>query len=267
MARAAVCQRRLRIAHCRRATIAHVTAERPLGAGLVGRWPARRRPERGSARDRRARACGSCCRGCSRDGSGAVRSLQRRHPRHEPTFVGFSLGGNFALRVGASARSEELDLARIVAVCPVIDPANALSRLDSGSVLYRRYFIGKWRRSLRRKSATWPHRYDFGEMLRMTRLTQMTDHFVRRYTDYPSLDHYLRSYTIGGDTLRGLDVNTWLIAATDDPILPVEDVGRLPPLRQLRITRTRYGGHCGYREGRPGPTWLERSIGRVLSGL
>ena len=103
-------------------------------------------------------------------------------------------------------------------------------------------------------------------MLQMSNLTRMTDHFVRRYTDYPSLHHYLKSYTIGGDTLRGLDVDTWLIAAADDPILPVEDVGRLPTLRQLRITRTRYGGHCGYCEGRPGPSWLEQSIGRMLSG-
>jgi len=197
---------------------------------------------------------------------GAVRSLQRKHPRHELTFVGFSLGGNFALRLGANARSEDLDLARIVAVCPVIDPAHALSRLDSGSLLYRHYFIGKWRRSLLRKSATWPRRYDFSAMLQMSSLTRMTDHFVHRYTDYPSLHHYLKSYTIGGDTLRGLDVDTWLIAATDDPILPVEDVGRLPSLRQLRITRTRYGGHCGYCEGRPGPSWLEQSIGRMLSG-
>ena len=198
---------------------------------------------------------------------GAVRRLQITHPRHELSFVGFSLGGNFGLRLGAHARSEELDLARIVAVCPVIDPAHALSRLDSESLLYCRYFIRKWRRTLQRKSAAWPHRYDFREMLRMSTLTEMTDHFVRRYTDYPSLNHYLKSYTLDGDALSGLDVNTWLIAATDDPILPVEDVNGLPPLRNLRITRTRFGGHCGYYEGRPGPSWLERGIERMLSGL
>jgi uncharacterized protein len=198
---------------------------------------------------------------------GAVRYLQLKHPHHELSFVGFSLGGNFGLRVGAYARSEGLDLARVVAVCPVVDPTHALSRLDSGSLVYRRYFIRKWRRSLLRKNAAWPHRYDFREMLRMSSLTQMTDHFVRSYTEYPSLNHYLKGYTLGGNTLRGLDVNAWLIAATDDPILPVEDVDRLPPLRNLTITRTRFGGHCGYYDGRPGPSWLERSIERMLSGL
>jgi predicted alpha/beta-fold hydrolase len=197
---------------------------------------------------------------------GAVRSLQDDNPRRELSLVGFSLGGNFALRVGAHARSEGLDLAHIVAVCPVVNPTNALPRLD-GSLLYRRYFMTKWRRSLLRKTAAWPGRYDFRDLLRMSSLTQMTEHFVRRYTDYRSLDNYLRSYTLVGDALRKLDINTWLLAATDDPILPVEDVDRLPVLQKLRITRTQFGGHCGFIDGQRGPSWLERSIERTLTRL
>ena len=165
---------------------------------------------------------------------GAVRSLKARHPRHELSCVGFSLGGNFGLRLGACATSEGLDLAHVVAVCPVIDPAHALSRLDSGPPVYRRYLMGRWRRSLLRKSAAWPSRYDFRDMLQLSSLTKMADYFVRRYTDYPSLHHYLKSYTLVGDSLRGLDVNAWLVAATDDPIIPVEDVNRLPKLRNTQ---------------------------------
>jgi predicted alpha/beta-fold hydrolase len=89
---------------------------------------------------------------------GAVRSLQARYPRHELSCVGFSLGGNFGLRLGAHARSEGLDIARIVAVCPVIDPARSLWRLDVGPPVYRRYLMSRWRRSLLRKSELWPAR-------------------------------------------------------------------------------------------------------------
>jgi predicted alpha/beta-fold hydrolase len=197
---------------------------------------------------------------------GAVRSLQSRYPRHELSCVGFSLGGNFGLRLGARAASEGLDIAHIVAVCPVIDPARALQRLDHGPVWYRRYLMGRWRRSLLKKSAAWPSRYDFDHMLQMSSLTQMADHFVRRYTDFRSLDRYLRGYTLVGDTLRNLDVDAWLVTSTDDPIIPVEDVDRLPSLPNLKITRTRFGGHCGYQDGNRGPTWLERRIERTLSG-
>ena len=197
---------------------------------------------------------------------GAVRSLQHRYPRHELSVVGFSLGGNFGLRLGACARFEDLDLARVVAVCPVIDPAHALARLDSGPLIYRRYLMGRWRRSLLRKSAAWPARYDFRDMLQMSSLTQMADYFVRRYTSFRTLDDYLWAYTLLGDKLHSLDVDAWLVAATDDPIIPVADVERLPALRNLRITRTRFGGHCGYYDGKRGPSWLERSIGRMLGG-
>jgi predicted alpha/beta-fold hydrolase len=197
---------------------------------------------------------------------GAVRSLQARHPSHELSCVGFSLGGNFGLRLGARARTEGLDIAHIVAVCPVIDPAHALARLDSGPGVYRRYLMRRWRRSLIRKSTLWPSRYDFHDMLQMSSLTQMADHFVRRYTSFPSLQHYLRGYTLLGDTLGGLDVSAWLVAATDDPIIPARDIECLPSLRTLRVTRTRFGGHCGYYDGKPGPSWLERRIERTLRG-
>jgi predicted alpha/beta-fold hydrolase len=197
---------------------------------------------------------------------GAVRSLQHAQPRRELSLVGFSLGGNFGLRVGARARAEGLDLAHVVAVCPVVDPVNALSRLDNGPFLYRRYFIRQWRRSLKAKNAAWPKRYDFRDMLRMSSLTDMASHFVRRYTNYRSLENYLNGYTLVGDTLRELTAKAWVVAATDDPILPVQDVERLPPLPNLRITRTRFGGHCGFCDGRTGPGWLERSIEGTLSG-
>jgi predicted alpha/beta-fold hydrolase len=196
---------------------------------------------------------------------GAVRSLQHEHPHRELSLIGFSLGGNFGLRVGAQAQAAGIDLASVVAICPVVDPVNALARLDSGSLLYRRYFISKWRRSLVRKSAAWPNRYDFRDMLRMSSLTQMAEHFVRRFTNYRSLDNYLHGYTLVGEALSSLDSRTWVVAATDDPILPVDDVDRLPPLPNLSITRTRFGGHCGFYDGRTGPGWLERSIERTLT--
>jgi predicted alpha/beta-fold hydrolase len=196
---------------------------------------------------------------------GAVRSLQADHPRREISLIGFSLGGNFGLRVAAQAQAAGIDLASVAAICPVVDPVNALVRLDSGSLLYRRYFISKWRRSLIRKSAAWPNRYDFRDMLRMSSLTQMAEHFVRRFTNYRSLDNYLHGYTLVGDSLNGLEARTWVVAATDDPILPVDDVDRLPLLPNLSITRTRFGGHCGFYDGRTGPGWLERSIERALT--
>jgi predicted alpha/beta-fold hydrolase len=197
---------------------------------------------------------------------GAVRRLHELHPRHRLSVAGFSLGGNFALRVAVRARRAQIDLAQAVAVCPVLDPAHTLAALEHGWSLYSRYFIGAWRRSLRRKHAAWPGRFHFDEMLRIDSLTEMTAQLVRRYTDYRDLDEYLRGYALVDGALAHLHVPSRLIAANDDPIIPAADLDRLSRTPALTLTRTPFGGHCGYYDGQTGARWLERTICAALLG-
>ena len=60
---------------------------------------------------------------------GAVRRIQSMYPTQRLSLTGFSLGGNFALRVGARAREAGIDLHRIVAISPVLDPEVTLAAL------------------------------------------------------------------------------------------------------------------------------------------
>ena len=66
---------------------------------------------------------------------GAVARTQTLFPSHRLLLAGFSLGGNFCLRVGAKARAAGIRIARIVAVCPVLDPATTLDALENGSAI------------------------------------------------------------------------------------------------------------------------------------
>ena len=65
------------------------------------------------------------------------------------------------LRVAAQARSAGLELAQVIAVSPVLDPAETLAALQRGMPGYELYFVRKWLRSLRKKQAAWPDTYDF----------------------------------------------------------------------------------------------------------
>jgi predicted alpha/beta-fold hydrolase len=195
---------------------------------------------------------------------GAARSLQRSSPAQGLNLVGFSLGGNFFLRVGARAAAAGLDLERVVAVCPVLDPEHTLLQLERGWALYRQYFIWKWRRSLRRKQAAWPQLYDLGPFLQLDSLTAMTEHLVRTYGGYPSLPEYLRGYAVVGDVLASVVHPTRIIAAADDPIIPSADLVRLARPPALEVTCTELGGHCGYYEGGSGSTWIEREVSATL---
>jgi predicted alpha/beta-fold hydrolase len=196
---------------------------------------------------------------------GAVRELQRSHPGRRLCLAGFSLGGNFCLRVGVRARDAGIDVARIAAVCPVLDPQHTLTRLESGWALYREYFIWKWRRSLRKKREAWPEVYhSLEDIIELGNLTEMTHRLACGYGGFPSLPEYLRGYAVVGPVLEPLealrDARVRIIAADDDPIIPVADLARIARPPTLQVTHTRHGGHCGYYEGASGPTWIEREI-------
>lgn len=175
----------------------------------------------------------------------ATRWVRERFPGEALCLGGYSLGGNFALRIAAAA-GPALGLARVAAICPVLDPEETMAALDSGSVFYRRYFMNKWRSSLERKAQVFPADYDFGPLSRFRSLRDMTDFFVTRYTEFPDLGSYLRGYAITGERLARLAVPSMILLADDDPVIPVGSVARLAKPAALTINRTRWGGHCGF---------------------
>jgi hypothetical protein len=175
----------------------------------------------------------------------AVRWVRDRFPGEPLHLGGYSLGGNFALRI-AIAGGQDLKLARVVAICPVLDPEETMAALDAGSVIYRRYFINKWRRSLERKAEAFPDDYAFGALSRFRSLRDMTEFFVTRYTEFPDLVSYLRGYAITGERLAGLQVPASILLADDDPVIPAESASRLARAPNLTIDRSRWGGHCGF---------------------
>jgi hypothetical protein len=198
---------------------------------------------------------------------GAVRALQREHfGGRAPQLVGFSLGGNFMLRVAAQAREAGLEIARVIAVSPVLDPAETLAALQRGFPGYELYFVRKWLRSLKKKQVAWPDSYDFTAIGGMRDLKTMTAELVREYTDFPALEDYLNGYAITGSRLAHLEVPSNIITSADDPIIPVGGLERLARPGCLTVTLSRYGGHCGFFARLAGPTWLERRIVAQLGG-
>jgi predicted alpha/beta-fold hydrolase len=195
---------------------------------------------------------------------GAVARLQALFPGHRLLLAGYSLGGNFSLRVGARARAAGIRIDRIVAVCPVLDPATTLHALEHGPAIYRNYFLYKWRRSLKLKQAAWPDHYDFGEMIRDPSLTAMTERMVLKYTDFPDLATYLGGYAITDGVLESLDAPAHIFISEDDPMIHTRDLARLARPAALEITVTPRGGHCGFMEGLSGPSWIDRKIAAEL---
>ena len=189
---------------------------------------------------------------------GSVAKLAGGRPFH---LIGFSLGGNFALRI--ALRHGEVpvsNLRRVFAVSPVLDPLRATRAIDGGLFVYRRYFVRKWLRSLMKKQALFPGRYDFGDILRFRTCMDITDAVIPRYSPFPDSETYFKTYTLTGDAFSGLTLPVVVIAAEDDPVIPVDDFFALRGGRHLAISIQRRGGHCGFLDPFPFGCWYERYI-------
>jgi predicted alpha/beta-fold hydrolase len=191
---------------------------------------------------------------------GAVRAVQHALPDRPVYLAGFSLGGNFALRVAACAEAEGLRVARTFAVSPVLDPGQTLLQLERGPQIYHRYFVMKWSRSLKKKQAAWPSSYRLEPVMRSGNLRQMTDELVREHTDIRDMATYLAGYAITGDRLATLTAPATILTAMDDPIIAPDDLRRLSFAGPLRVRLTATGGHCGYLTSIAGASWVDQAL-------
>jgi predicted alpha/beta-fold hydrolase len=169
----------------------------------------------------------------------------RFHPRAF-AIAGFSLGGNFALRVALRAPSARIPVAYALAVCPVVSPESGLFGLENGPRFYQQYFLRKWTRSLRAKQALFPDSELFSNEELEDDLRGLTRSLVLRHTDFGSLENYLDGYSIAGAALSTLRVPATILTSDDDPVIPIADFRalKLPPQVELDIAQ--YGGHCGF---------------------
>jgi len=190
---------------------------------------------------------------------GATRAVAERFSEARIFLAGFSLGGNFMLRVAADAAAPAT-IAAAVAVSPVLDPAVTLEALERGWSLYSKYFVRRWTRSLLRKRRAWPDLPDFEPLLRTRDLRLMTAGLVRQFTDFAGLEAYLEGYAITGQRLESLRFPAAILLAEDDPMIPAADVARLARSPRLTVLCTRYGGHCGFVERLNGPSFADKFV-------
>jgi uncharacterized protein len=190
---------------------------------------------------------------------GATQAVAERFPKAQIFLAGFSLGGNFVLRVAADAGAPAA-VVGAVAISPVLDPAVTLEALECGWSLYRRYFVRRWSRSLRRKRRAWPDLPDFESLLRTRDLRSMTEGLVRQFTEFASLEAYLDGYAITGKRLATMRFPAAILLAEDDPMIPAADLARLARSPLLTVLRTRHGGHCGFIDQLNGPSFADQFV-------
>ena len=195
---------------------------------------------------------------------GAVKSVEKKFPHKRLLLGGFSLGGNFALRVAVRAPGAEICLDRVVAMCPVLNPKHTMEAMENGLFIYHWYFMKKWRRALEIKRSYFPELDALKNIPRFRKISDMTDYFVRKFTEFPDLYTYLNGYTITGEALAHLQIPSTIIASIDDPVIPAKDIQKLATPECLKIETTQYGGHCGFLENFRLLSWADHKMAEIF---
>ena len=177
---------------------------------------------------------------------GAVKRIAQQFPTRSVVIGGFSLGGNFALRVALRARAAEIPLTWAFAVCPVISPRAGLASIEDAPWFYEHYFMMKWRDSLRRKQKICPQSELFTPRQLRGGMRALTRDMVLRHTDFGTLENYLDGYSIAGDTLAHLQVPATILTAADDPVIPVAEFRELSLAPETQLVIVPHGGHCAF---------------------
>jgi len=201
---------------------------------------------------------------CSDDVRAVLAALHAEQPGSPLYVVGFSLGGNVALKLAGEARATPVaGLAGVAAVGPPIDLARCsvlLTRLP----FYDRFYVGHLVRQVRRQAGHFDD-LPVPDFPRGLTLRGFDDIFTAPRWGYAdALDYYRQASAL--PWLPRIDVPCLVLAARDDPFVAVESFEEAAPGPRTRIELATHGGHLGFLggDGQGGIRWAEARVTRWL---
>lgn len=211
------------------------------------------------------RTCGgteALCRtmyhsGLTSDTAYVLQQIRRR--TNSPLFlVGFSLGGNVALKLTGELGKNEL-LAGTVAVSPPIDLAACVKAIDRpGNIVYARRFLDRLRSRIRRKIALSPGSYDPQYLDSVHSIWGFDNRFTAPLFGFGRAANYYATQSAINYASQ-IRTRTLLIAAKDDPLVPFE-IFRHPAIERneaIEVLAPDYGGHIGFLSRRQPRFWVD----------
>ncbi|MCG8570422.1 MAG: alpha/beta fold hydrolase [Spirochaetes bacterium] len=172
-----------------------------------------------------------------------IAQLNKRNPLY---IIGFSLGASFTLRIAAKASSNPIpNLKQVIAINPPLNPYHSTLCIDQ-SYIFRKYFLRKWKTSLKKKQTLFPQLYDFQDWLEVDNCIDLTDILIKNYSSFSDYLEYFMSYTLTLDYLQKISIPTMILTTEDDPVIPIEDFTQVNEETNIKCIIQPYGGHCGY---------------------
>jgi predicted alpha/beta-fold hydrolase len=189
----------------------------------------------------------------------AIKKITELYQCKKNYICGFSLGGNFAIRVASKAQEIGINITKVFAISPPINPKNSMLAIEK-SPMYSKYFLRKWQKSLLKKYKTHPENFDNNQYQSIKSLDKLTELLIIKNTDYNTTDEYFLGYEINMQILQNIQTETHILMAKDDPVIPFKDFAEIESQKQIVLNITEHGGHCGFITGWKMHSWVEEYI-------
>ena len=187
--------------------------------------------------------------GMSGDIDAVLTELIKEEGLERVAVVGFSVGGNLALKlVGEYGTHPPRELKAVATVSPAMDLAPSADALhDWRNRLYEIRFLLNLKRRFRRKAQLFPGRYDLRFLKGCSTIREFDHEITARYEGFSSADDYY-SRSSASRVVEKITVPTLIIHALDDPFIRVlpETRSKVAANPNITFVETQHGGHCAF---------------------
>lgn len=186
--------------------------------------------------------------------------------------IGFSMGGNQALKLAGEIGAEHLpEVKGVCAISPPLDLADcsrAIGRWQNR--FYEMRFLRSLRRRMRVKKSLYPESYELGGLERVRSIWDFDELMSPYYGFQNALDYYTNASS--GRFIGRIEIPALIIHAQDDPFIPMsgfrDEVLSTSPW--IIFLNPRSGGHvafCARRSSEEDRAWAENRAVQFCSLL
>ena len=203
--------------------------------------------------------------GLSADVGAVAKALIEEEGLEQISIVGFSMGGNLALKLaGEWSNHAPSQVKAFATVSPAMDLAASADALHSWrNWLYEQRFLRGLRKRYQRKAMLFPDVYDLAHLRRFASIREFDHEITARYEGFAGADDYYHR-AAAARVLEQIRVPTLVLHADDDPFIRIlpETRAKLVGNPAIRFIETRNGGHCAFLAAPNGydGRWAERIV-------
>jgi uncharacterized protein len=214
--------------------------------------------------------------GRSEDVGRVIDAIAERKGMEAFALVGYSMGGNLALRyAGGLTDAVPHRLKAVVGVSPLMDLAPSSSALhELKNRIYEQHFLRSMLARVRRRREMYPRIYGDARVERIRSMRDFDNEIVARYGGFRDADDYYASVASSRHAAQ-FSVPTLILHALDDPFIRMLPSTRAALLANPQVTflETQHGGHCAFLEKADPSTasddgrWAEKTLLRFLQSF